>query len=84
MQNAEQRLAQAIGRLEAALDAQGNNASKADVGLAQELSRLQTENVELRTLVGRASASLETTHNQAQNPVNGRGKGSAWHAYPFP
>ena len=71
MQNAEQRLAQAIGRLEAALDAQGNNASKADVGLAQELSRLQTENVELRTLVGRASASLDTTITKLKTQLTG-------------
>ncbi len=71
LQNAEQRLAQAIGRLEAALDAQGDKAPKADAGLAQELSRLQTENVELRTLVGQASASLDTTIAKLKTHVAG-------------
>jgi hypothetical protein len=63
LENAEQRLARAIGRLEAALDAQASSqaasANKVDPALAQELSRLQSENGELRSLVGSASERLD-------------------------
>lgn len=63
LQNAEQRLARAIGRLEAALQAQVASqvasANKVDPALAQELSRLQSENGELRALVGSASERLD-------------------------
>ena len=63
LQNAEQRLALAIGRLEAALEAQvasqAASASQVDPALAGELSRLQSENGELRALVGSASERLD-------------------------
>ena len=59
--NAEDRLARAIGRLEAALETQAASAKPIDANLAQELSRLQTENGELRALVGTASARLDDT-----------------------
>ncbi|MCR4378925.1 MAG: hypothetical protein NUV50_12640 [Rhodospirillales bacterium] len=63
LQNAEQRLALAIGRLEAALEvkaaSQATSAHKVDPALAQELSRLQGENGELRALVGSASERLD-------------------------
>ena len=62
IKNAEESLARAIGRLEAAFDAQTASADmQQDPGLADEISRLQTENAELRTLVGRASESLDGT-----------------------
>ena len=59
LQNAEQRLALAIGRLEAALEAKAASASQVDPALAGELSRLQSENGELRALVGNASERLD-------------------------
>lgn len=63
LQNAEQRLALAIGRLEAALEAQvasqAASASQVDPALVGELSRLQNENGELRALVGSASERLD-------------------------
>ena len=59
LQNAEQRLALSIGRLEAVLETQMASANKADPALAQELGRLQSENGELRALVGGASARLD-------------------------
>lgn len=68
MKNAEDRLARAIGRLEAALDSQvhaqadaPNAGPNAGPGLADELSRLQADNAELRALVGRASERLDGT-----------------------
>lgn len=70
IKNAEERLARAIGRLEAALDAQGE-AALAKPGLADELSRLQTENIELRALVGRASESLDTTIAKLKSQLTG-------------
>ena len=71
IKNAEERLARAIGRLEAALDAQSATATKVDPGLAQELSRLQTENGELRTLVGRAQAGLDGTIAKLKTQLTG-------------
>lgn len=76
MKNAEERLARAIGRLEAALDAQASSAMASssktlDPGLAEELSRLQTENVELRTQVGRASERLDGTIAKLKTHLTG-------------
>lgn len=74
MKNAEERLARAIGRLEAALDAQVQAPSapnKADSTLADELSRLQTENGELRALVGQASARLDDTIVKLKTQLSG-------------
>ena len=71
IKNAEERLARAIGRLEAALDAQSATAPQVDPGLAQELSRLQTENGELRTLVGRAQISLDGTIAKLKTQLTG-------------
>lgn len=74
MKNAEERLARAIGRLETALEAQaakGAAATAPDAGLAEELSRLQTDNAELRTLVGRASDQLDTTIVKLKTQLTG-------------
>lgn len=65
LHNAEQRLARAIDRLDAALrnSTLGTQASAQapDPQLSEAVSRLQSENAELRTLVGQASDRLDGT-----------------------
>jgi len=57
LEQANQRLAQAIGRLEGALEAKGKRTDN----LAPDLSRLQAENVVLKGLMGQASTRLDAT-----------------------
>lgn len=74
MKNAEDRLARAIERLETALDAQRASSASApplNPDWADELSRLQTENVELRALVGRASERLDGTIAKLKTRIAG-------------
>lgn len=59
LSNAEQRLTRAIERLDAAL--QHSGPAVADPQLSEELSRLQSENAHLRSLVGQASDRLDGT-----------------------
>ena len=60
---AEDRLARAIGRLQAAADARANAPAQASVdpGLADQISLLKTENQSLRRLVVQASEKLDAT-----------------------
>lgn len=73
LEQAEQRLAQAMGRLEGALDAKAS-AGQVDTPpapLADELSRLQTENAELKALVNKASSSLDATIDKLKQQMEG-------------
>lgn len=70
LKKAEERLAVAIGRLEAALEAQADNApgqGVPDPALAEEISRLQSENAELRDLVGEAATRLDGAIGQLKS-----------------
>jgi len=73
LKNAEDRLARAIGRLQAALEAKADDAApaSADPSLAGELSRLQTENTELRTLVGQASERIDAAIGKLKSRMAG-------------
>jgi hypothetical protein len=61
LRHAEQRLARAIDRLDAALQNASSSAQAPDPQLSEALSRLQSENAELRTMVGQASERLDGT-----------------------
>ena len=71
LEQAEQRLAQAMGRLEGALDAKASAGGQGDAPLADELSRLQTENAELKALVNQASSSLDATIDKLKQQMEG-------------
>lgn len=73
LQNAEERLARAVDRLESALASakQATPEKTLDPALADELSRLQTENGELRTLVGRATTTLDGTIAKLKTQLQG-------------
>lgn len=73
LEQAEQRLATAMGRLEGALNAKAASGGNVDASLADELSRLQTENSELKALVGQASSSLDSTIAKLKQQVAGQG-----------
>lgn len=70
---AEDRLARAIDRLQAALQAQAQNhtAGAPDPALAEELSRLQSENGALRALVGDAGTRLDATISKLKTQMAG-------------
>lgn len=73
LQNAEERLALAVDRLESALASakQATPEKTLDPALVDELSRLQTENGELRTLVGRATSTLDGTIAKLKTQLQG-------------
>jgi hypothetical protein len=76
LEAAELRLAKAIGRLEAALE--NNRASEPTSArdVADEIKRLQTENDDLKDLIGQSSVRLEATigtlKNQMMSQTEGR------------
>jgi len=74
LEQAEQRLTAAMGRLESVLDAKasaGGPQGQSDAPLASELSRLQSENAELKALVGQASSSLDATIDKLKQQMSG-------------
>ncbi|PHS77500.1 MAG: hypothetical protein COB59_09205 [Rhodospirillaceae bacterium] len=78
LQAAELRLANAIVRLETALKNQSPaeaNAAGADENLAAELSRLQTENLELKGLAQQTSTRLDVTIAQLKDHMVATTKG---------
>jgi len=64
-----------MARLEGALAAKasGGQGDAALAPLAEELSRLQTENAELKALVGQASSSLDATIAKLKKQMSGQG-----------
>lgn len=70
LQMAELRLANAIVRLESALENQNAVETGADENLAAELSRLQTENLELKGLAQQTSVRLDATIAQLKGQMS--------------
>lgn len=77
LEAAELRLANAIGQLEAALDGQGSATTAVDPALADEISRLQNENVELKSLVGQTSHRLDSTIVKLKDHMQSQSEGQA-------
>ena len=70
LEAAELRLANAIVQLESSLDKQSSSATGLEVGLADEISRLQSENVELKSIVGQTSHRLDATIVKLKDHMN--------------
>ena len=77
LQAAELRLANAIVRLETALENQSTTETGVDEGLAAELSRLQTENLELKGVAQQTGARIDATIAQLKDHMVSTPKGQA-------
>ncbi|MFC1673352.1 hypothetical protein ACFL12_04280 [Pseudomonadota bacterium] len=75
IKNAEERLARAIGRVQAAAEKiadQPESAVPSDA-LVDELSRLQTENAQLKGLMGDAQTRLDATIAKLKSQMGEQG-----------
>jgi len=77
LQAAELRLANAIVRLESALEKQSPVEAAENENLAAELSRLQTENLELKGLAQKTSIRLDATIAQLKDHMVASSEGQA-------
>ena len=77
LQAAELRLANAIVRLESALENQSPTEAGADQALVAEIGRLQAKNLELKGLTQQSSARIDATIAQLKDHMVPTPKGQA-------
>jgi len=77
LEAAELRLAKAVDRLETALDKRSASDAGVESDLASELSRLQTENAELKGLAQQTSVRLDATIVKLKDHMGAQTEGQA-------
>lgn len=74
---AQLRLAEAIGRLESAIDRQSNSSTVLESEISVELNRLKNENIKLKELFGETSSRLDVTIENLKDQMVLKTKGQA-------